>query len=76
MAPGAALILVSRSWLVDEAALVAMGLPQPVAAMNALALSLWAEGDAEWLSGDVEALLGRPARSFEQFATDHAGAFS
>lgn len=60
----------------DEAALVALGLPQPVAAMNALALSLWADGDAEWLSDDVPALLGRPARSFEQFATDHAAAFT
>lgn len=60
----------------DEAALVAMGLPQPVAAMNALALSLWAEGDAEWLSDDVPELLGRPARSFEQFAADHAAAFA
>lgn len=66
----------ARSREEDEAALVAMGLPQPVAAMNALALSLWADGDAEWLSGDVEALLGRPARSYEQFATDHAAAFS
>lgn len=60
----------------DEAALVAMGLPQPVAAMNALALSLWAEGDAEWLSEDLPSLLGRPARSYGQFATDHAAAFS
>ena len=60
----------------DEAALIRVGLPQPVAAMNALALSLWADGDAEWLSDDVTTLLGRPARSYEQFVADHAAAFS
>ena len=60
----------------DEAALVRMGLPQPVAAMNALALSLWADGDAEWLSDDVATLLSRPAHSYGQFATEHAAAFS
>lgn len=60
----------------DEAMMVRAGLPQPVAAMNALALSLWADGDAEWLSEDVATLLGRPARSYEQFATDHVAAFS
>ncbi len=60
----------------DEAAMVRAGLPQPVAAMNALALSLFAEGEAEWLSRDVPNLLGRPARSYERFATDHVAAFS
>jgi hypothetical protein len=35
-----------------------------------------AEGDAEWVTGDVPSLLGRPARSIEQFAADHAAAFS
>ena len=60
----------------DEAAMVRAGLPQPVAAMNALALSLFAEGNAEWLSRDVPNLLGRPARSYERFAADHVAAFS
>lgn len=60
----------------DEAAMVHAGLPQPVAAMNALALSLFAEGNAEWLSRDVPNLLGRPARSYERFAADHVAAFS
>lgn len=60
----------------DEAALVRVGLPRPVAAMNALALSLWADGDAEWLSDDVPSMLGRPARSYEQFVTDHAASFT
>jgi hypothetical protein len=35
-----------------------------------------AKPTAEWVTGDVAAILGRPARSFEQFAADHAAAFS
>ncbi len=65
-----------RSREEDENEMVSAGLPQPVAAMNALALSLFAEGDAEWLSPDMSTLLGRPARTYEQFATDHIAAFS
>jgi hypothetical protein len=30
----------------------------------------------DYVTGDVPALLGRPARTFEQFATDYAAAFS
>jgi len=60
----------------DEAEMVSAGLPQPVAAMNALALSLFAQGDAEWLSPDMETLLKRSARTYQQFATDHLAAFS
>ena len=59
----------------DRAAMVAAGLPEPVAEMNAQAFSLIAEGDAAWLSPDIPALLGRPARSFAQFAADFALAF-
>jgi len=44
--------------------------------MNAHAVSLIADGDAAWLSQDVPAILGRPVRIFQQFATDHAAAFS
>ena len=44
--------------------------------MNAQAFSLAAEGDAEWVSEDVQAVLGRTARSYEQFAADYAPAFS
>jgi uncharacterized protein YbjT (DUF2867 family) len=65
-----------RSRSEDETEMVSAGLPQPVAAMNALALSLFADGDAEWLSPDMATLLGRPARSYEQFATDNLAAFS
>ncbi len=60
----------------DREAMVAAGVPAPIAEMNAQAFSLTAEGDAAWISEDVASLLGRPARSFEQFATDYAGAFS
>lgn len=60
----------------DRAGMVAAGVPAPVAEMNAQAFSLIAEGDAAWLSDDVPTLLGRQARSFRQFATDHRSAFS
>ena len=63
------------SFTEDRAAMVQAGLPAPVAEMNAQAFSLIAEGDAAWLSQDVPALLGRPARSFAQFAADFAPAF-
>ncbi len=56
--------------------MIAAGLPEPIAQMNAQAFSLIAAGDAAWLSQDVPALLGRPARSFAQFAADFAPAFS
>jgi len=52
------------------------GVPAAIAEMNAHAVSLIAEGDAAWLSQDVRTILGRSARSFEQFATDHATAFA
>ncbi len=60
----------------DTEAMVSAGVPEPIAAMNAHAVSLIAEADAAWLSEDVPQILARPARTFEQFATDHAAAFS
>jgi uncharacterized protein YbjT (DUF2867 family) len=57
-------------------AMIRAGVPAPIAEMNAQAFSLTAEGDAEWVTEDVPALLGRPGRTFEQFAADHASAFS
>ena len=56
--------------------MIRAGVPEQVAEMNAQAFGLLAAGDAAWLSEDVPSLLGRPARSFEQFATDYAAAFS
>jgi uncharacterized protein YbjT (DUF2867 family) len=60
----------------NKAAMIRAGVPEPIAEMNAQAFSLTAKGDAEWVTGDVPSLLGRPARSFEQFAADHAAAFA
>jgi uncharacterized protein YbjT (DUF2867 family) len=60
----------------NKNAMIRAGVPAPIAAMNAQAFSLTADGDAEWVTGDVPAILGRPARSFGQFAADHAAAFS
>jgi len=56
--------------------MIRAGIPEQIAEMNAQALSLTADGDAEWVTQDVPSLLGRPARSFEQFAVDYAAAFS
>jgi uncharacterized protein YbjT (DUF2867 family) len=60
----------------DRDTMIRAGVPEPIAEMNALAFSMIADGDAEWVTDDVPSLLGRPARSFEQFAADHASAFS
>ena len=60
----------------DKDAMLHAGLPKQLAEMNAQAFSMIADGDASWLSEDVPSLLGRPARSFEEFATDYAVAFS
>ena len=59
----------------NRQAMVNAGVPELIAEMNAQAFSLTAEGDAEWITDDVPALLGRPARSFKQFAADYASAF-
>ena len=60
----------------DRAAMISAGVPAAVAGMNAQAFSLIAEGDAAWLSEDIPTLLGRPARSYAQFAADYAAAFA
>jgi uncharacterized protein YbjT (DUF2867 family) len=60
----------------NKDAMIRAGLPEPIAQQNAQAFSLTAHGDAAWVTDDVLAVLGRPARSFEQFAADHAAAFS
>jgi uncharacterized protein YbjT (DUF2867 family) len=60
----------------NKNAMIRAGVPEPIAEMNAQAFGLTADGDAEWVTEDVPSLLGRPARSFEQFAGDYAAAFS
>jgi uncharacterized protein YbjT (DUF2867 family) len=57
-------------------AMINVGLPEAVADDNALAVAMMADGDCDYLTDDVPSILGRPARSFEQFATDYAAAFS
>jgi uncharacterized protein YbjT (DUF2867 family) len=67
-----------RELAFDEnmAAMIGAGIPEQIAQMNAQAFSLAADGDADWVTDDVPSVLGRPARSFEQFAHDYASAFS
>jgi uncharacterized protein YbjT (DUF2867 family) len=60
----------------NKDAMIRAGVPEPIAEMNVQAFSLTASGDAEWVTDDIPSILGRPARSFEQFAADHATAFS
>ena len=60
----------------NKDAMIRAGVPEQIAEMNARASSLTADGDAEWVTQDVPSLLGRPARSFEQFTADYAAAFS
>ena len=60
----------------DREAMIRAGIPAPVAEMNAQFFGLIAAGDAAWRSEDVPSLLGRPARSFAQFAVAYAAAFS
>jgi uncharacterized protein YbjT (DUF2867 family) len=60
----------------NKDAMIRAGVPEQIAEMNAQAFGLTADGDAEWVTQDVPSLLGRPARSFEQFTADYAAAFS
>jgi hypothetical protein len=57
-------------------AMINVGVPEHIAEMNAQAVTLFAQGDSDWINDDVPSILGRPARTFEQFVTDHAAAFS
>ena len=60
----------------DKDTMIRAGVPEQIAEMNAQAASLTADGDAAWVTDDVPSLLGRPARSFGEFAADYATAFS
>ena len=60
----------------QKQAMVDVGLPERVAEDNARAVALMADGDCDYVSDDVPQILGRPAGSFEQFASDYAEAFS
>ncbi len=65
-----------RTFDEDKKAMISVGVPEPIAEQNAQAFSLIAAGDAEWLSDDINTILGHPGRSFEQFARDHTIAFT
>ena len=60
----------------QEQAMIAIGLPEPVAKDSALAVAWMADGDCDYVTDDVPQILGRPAGPFEQFAIDYAAAFS
>jgi len=60
----------------QKQAMIDVGLPEAVADDNARAVALMADGDCDYLTADVLSILGRAPRSFEQFARDHAAAFS
>jgi len=60
----------------QKQAMLDVGLPENVAEDNANAVALMAQGDCDYVTDDVATILGRPPRSFEQFATDFAAAFS
>jgi nucleoside-diphosphate-sugar epimerase len=49
--------------------------PAKAAALAAAGAEV-AEGDADYVTDDVPSILGRPARTFQQFATDYVAAFS
>src|SRR2546425_476157 len=60
----------------QKQAMLDVGLPENVAEDNANAVALMAEGDCDYVTSDVATILGRPPRTFEQFAADYAAAFS
>jgi uncharacterized protein YbjT (DUF2867 family) len=60
----------------NKSAMVSAGVPESIAEQNTQAFSLTAEGDAAWTSEDVESILARPPRSYQQFVADYPRAFS
>ena len=56
--------------------LVDAGLPPTLAASVTDALALFATGDHDWVTDDVEQLTGTPPRPFSTFVDDHRAAFS
>ena len=57
-------------------AMIAAGVPDAVATSNAQAFELIAEGDAAWLSDDVESITGAAPRTLRTFIADHVAAFA
>ena len=59
-----------------RAAMIQAGVPEAVATSNAQAFGLIAEGDAAWLSDDVESITGTAPRPLSTFIADHVAAFT
>ena len=59
-----------------QAAMITAGVPDAVATSNAQAFGLIAEGDAAWLSDDVESITGAAPRTLHTFIADHIAAFT
>jgi hypothetical protein len=55
--------------------MIQAGVPEAVATSNAQAFGLIAEGDAAWLSEDVESITGTAPRTLRAFVTDYLAAF-
>jgi hypothetical protein len=56
--------------------MIRAGVPETVATSNAQAFALIAEGDAAWLSQDVESVTGAAPRTLRTFLADHVAAFT
>jgi len=59
-----------------RAAMIQAGVPETGATSNAQAFGLIAEGDAAWLSEDVESITGTVPRTLRTFIADHVAAFT
>jgi uncharacterized protein YbjT (DUF2867 family) len=55
--------------------MIAAGVPEAIATMNAQAFHLSSTGDADWVTDDIHTITGHPARSFRDFAIDHLSSF-
>ena len=59
-----------------RAAMIRAGIPEAVATSNSQAFGLIAEGDAAWLSSDVESVTGTSPRTLHAFIADHVAVFT
>lgn len=56
--------------------MIRAGVPDPVATSNAQAFELIAEGDAAWITNDVETITGDAPRTLHAFITEHVADFA
>lgn len=56
--------------------MIRAGVPESVATSNAQAFELIAEGDAAWITDDVETITGDAPRTLHAFITEHAADFT